>query len=85
MMTPTVHLNGTSKDELVRQLLCAATALGEAQQALREAAPNARDYYPQGPDAFAQAQREHVKRCHTLLEVEQELMRLYDAIDEQRG
>jgi hypothetical protein len=45
---PTVHLNGTSKDELVGQLrraIITATALKEFMQ---EGMPHPRDYYVQG-------------------------------------
>lgn len=45
--TPTVHLNGTSREELMRQLIEAADALRVAQKKLAEASPNNRDYYVQ--------------------------------------
>ena len=51
MMVPTVHLNGTSKCELMRQVMGARIALHTAIDALQQACPNGRDYYVQGPDA----------------------------------
>jgi hypothetical protein len=56
---PTVHLNGTSRAELERQLEAAATAVRDAIVTVGGAAPNARDYYPQGDDAFRVAARQH--------------------------
>lgn len=47
----------TSADSLIEQLLDADAAIGEAVRALGEAAPNPRDYYPQGPDAYTVAAR----------------------------
>ena len=45
MMVPTIHLNGTSHDELLRQILDAKEAIRKAVEALANAAPNMRDYY----------------------------------------
>lgn len=63
MTFPTVHLNGTSGDDLFRQVCEAGSALRRALAAMSEAAPNARDYYPQGDLAFRAAVREHDERC----------------------
>jgi len=60
MIIPTIHLNGTSKEELARQLEDAHSAITFAQTKLRQAAPNAPDYYPQGPDAIYQATDDHM-------------------------
>jgi hypothetical protein len=59
---PRVHLNGTSKDELVRQLENACHAIVTAQAALSECAPNGRDYYPLGDGAINRASLEHAKK-----------------------
>ena len=55
MIYPTVHMNGTSHEVLLRQALRACEALDAALAAMAEAAPNSRDYYPQGDGAFLQA------------------------------
>ncbi len=55
MITPTIHLNGTSKDEIIAQYEAANVALGAALRTLIDTAPNGRDYYTQGPDALRQA------------------------------
>ena len=62
MMTPTIHLNGTSREALLTQCKNAKAALHNAYDAMREAQPNARDYYPQGDGAFKKAQQEHLER-----------------------
>ncbi len=55
MPVPTVHSNGTSREELVSQRLSVVTAIREAVVELRKAAPHGRDYYVQGPDAYRTA------------------------------
>lgn len=79
LAVPTIHLNGTSKDELLGQVLRAATAVGEALEALREAAPNERDYYPQF-GGWKQAVEQHGARCDRLADVNEELNQLAIAI-----
>lgn len=83
MIVPTVHLNGTSKDELLRQVRDAVKALKPAIDALIEAGPNGRDYYLAGPDALREAQNEHHLRLSRLRSVREELEGLYEAIEEQ--
>lgn len=85
MIVPTVHMNGTSKDELLRQIEIAHAAINHAIEGLAGAAPNARDYYVQGPGAFPQARAEHEARMHKLSDVMSELLALNEAIYEQGG
>lgn len=80
MMVPTIHLNGTSAERLLEALEAAYIAVGEAQQKLAEAAPNGRDYYPQGADALYKAQDEHFARMQRLEDVKRELQEQVDAI-----
>jgi len=74
LTVPTVHLNGTSREELLRQLQDAWQAVFQARDALAKASPNARDYYPQGEHAYPD------RRARALLAVEQEISRLAEAI-----
>jgi hypothetical protein len=62
MILPTVHINGTNCNELVRQQLAVVNAGRQLLAALREATPNGRDYYPQGPQALGEAQEQHAAR-----------------------
>ena len=74
MLVPTVHLNGTSKQELLNQNAIAIADIEAARESLQAAAPNGRDYYPQGPTALKQATAEHLDRVRRL-----------DAIAKARG
>lgn len=76
MMTPTIHLNGTSKSSLIEQNRIARTVLRTSIEALREARPHARDYYPQNEFAFGHALSEHNSRMDRLESVLHELEEL---------
>lgn len=81
MIFPTVHLNGTSQDELLDQLTTATQAIREAQKALANAAPNGRDYYVQSdPRAIYKAQDEHCARMQKLTDVLRELEEIAEHI-----
>jgi len=80
MMIPTVHLNGTSRSELLRQFRDAYAALITATDKLAQASPNARDYYPQGDDAYGKARDEHIARMRKLKEVTADLEEIAAAI-----
>lgn len=73
MMLPTIHLNGTSRPELFDMHVAAIVAMDNAIAALRRAAPNARDYYPQSPQAYPQARDEHLARLAALDKISREL------------
>lgn len=80
MRKPTIHRNGTSKPALYEQLLAASAAVRAAIWALAEAAPNARDYYPQGPDAYPQASAQHSARVQKMVDVREELYSLLEHV-----
>lgn len=73
MTLPTIHLNGTSKESLIDDLCTASDALNAAYEALKQTAPNGRDYYPQGPEAFAKAGGEHLDRLKRLNAIKKEI------------
>ena len=62
MRHPTVHLNGTSKDSLLKGYREAYESLNKAQEAMGQCSPHGRDYYPQGDNAIHEAIQEH--RAH---------------------
>ena len=70
---PTIHLNGTAAKDLYEDNRAAAAALREALKCLHRAAPNARDYYPQGQHAYAQAREQYAAQCQALQTVLAEL------------
>jgi hypothetical protein len=83
MMIPKIHLNGTSKEELLSQVTDAGQAVSQAMRALTVAWPNARDYYPQGPDALREAEVEWRSRIERLKSVYNELSELAESIADQ--
>jgi hypothetical protein len=80
LMIPTIHLNGTSRGELLDQLKEAIGAIDAACVALGKATPNGRDYYPQSDGAIVQAQAQHTERRRRLVAVHDELMAIAEAI-----
>ena len=75
---PSIHLNGTSREALSEQYLTAGQALQNALRALEDASPNARDYYPQGEDAFRKAVSEHNRRTEYVREALAQVQRLFE-------
>jgi hypothetical protein len=80
MMVPTVHLGGTSHDRLLETACEAVNALLAGLEAMERAAPNPRDYYPQGSGAFDAAAREHAERVARVRAVVNEMQQLASAI-----
>jgi hypothetical protein len=82
-------MNGSNPETLLDALTEAYRAVDAAMRALDEAAPNGRDYYPQGPDAVQEATREHQLRAAKLRSVHAELeelvMSVQDQIDEREA
>ena len=77
---PLIHMNGTSRRELVRQLWEAIGGITNAMDLLADACPNGRDYYPKGPDAIQEALRQHNNRLHNLMAARDELTEIAEAI-----
>ena len=80
LSVPTVHLNGTSREELLTQLTTAADAVRDAISAVQKACPNGRDYYPQGKDAVREALRQHDNRLRCMADVLCDLSEIAEAI-----
>ena len=83
MMLPTIHLNGTDIKHLLEEINEASDALRVAVEKLSVAGPNGRDYYPQGPAALAQAQKEHFERVRRLSDVRAELLEIIEYLLDQ--
>lgn len=75
---PLVHINGTSAKALVESYELAGQALARAIECLQDAAPNGRDYYALGPDAWKRATQEHTARVDKLRAVYVDLQALYE-------
>ncbi len=85
MMLPTIHLNGTSGDDLLSQTVDAMLALSDTITALQAAGPNSRDYYvqPGQQQRFAQAQQQHEDRLAKLEAIQADLVAIYESIHAQ--
>lgn len=73
MILPIIHMNGTSRDELVDQRRFAANAIAEAFSALGKMSPNGRDYYPV-PGLLEMAEQIHSTRMFRLKEMLDEIV-----------
>lgn len=73
MILPTIHTNGTSPERLRDGYSEARLAIGNAISALENIEFNARDYYPQGPQAWPAARNEQASRYDRLLAIKTEL------------
>ena len=63
---PTIHLNGTGANSLADEY----HAIDQASEALAAATCNARDFYPQGPGAYARAMSQRFEAFRKLKEVQ---------------
>jgi hypothetical protein len=84
MKIPTVHLNGTSLDDLLDLHWTARSAVMQAIDAVQKAAPHGRDFYPQDRHAFLIASGEHTERLRKLESVKQDLDVIIGALTNRR-
>jgi len=79
LVLPIVHLNGTSRKELVDLRCEFGRKLRDAVEALTAMSPNGRDYYPE-PGRLEKATAQHKRRLDTLhalyVEIESEVLDL---------
>lgn len=66
---PTIHLNGTGAHTIAREYRAVRLAVQAASDRLVAATCNARDFYPQGPDAWQQARAERQEMFQLLQRV----------------
>jgi hypothetical protein len=85
MSIPTVHLNGTSRDSLVKQRVNIIDALLDVENAISQAWPHGRDFYPQGPDALSAAQRVWHARANIVSDLRDEITKEALRIDNNLG
>ncbi|CAB4126835.1 hypothetical protein UFOVP75_37 [uncultured Caudovirales phage] len=83
IVCPTIHLNGTSPDNLLAPLREAISATRHAIAMLSECGPNGRDYYVQGSEAIYVATRQHNERLASLLCTQNELRTIEQSICDQ--
>lgn len=85
MIFPTVHLNGTLGQDLADNAAAAIEALRAASKAHALTAPNARDYYPQGDDAYPAARKQYLDRVERLQAVTLEVAMLLENLTDQNA
>lgn len=83
LIKPTIHLNGTSREQLLEGYCDAIDALHAAGRKLAAAYPNGRDYYVQGPVATTRAMSQHEARMAKLKSVIAELEEIVMHIRDQ--
>lgn len=86
LITPTVHLGGTSADELMRVRSDFSSALHTAIAALENMSPNARDYREcvgGSVPTFREAVEQQRRRFSTLQALRQEIENEQEAILDQ--
>lgn len=81
-MIPSVHLNGTSKQELIRTNMAALLSVTAAISNVQKSAPNGRDFYPQSPDAITTAMAEHWERINKLKAVQEDFEKILEKLTE---
>jgi len=69
MYPPKVNINGTSKDELVRQFLECHEALEAAYKAMQDCYPHGRDFQTQSPEIYRLARDQHDRWLYNLAEM----------------
>ena len=80
MRYPTIHRNGTAREDLIRQYERATRAVHDAIDAVRHIECHGRDYYVQasvGRDPTCEAHSEHCARIQALEKVRSELELLW--------
>lgn len=85
MIFPTSHMNGTSKNQLLDDYCDMGHALNAAMEKMINNGPNARDYYPQGDQAFSVARQEHMDRIAKIHAVKEEIDQIATFIADAEG
>lgn len=66
---PTVHLNGSGRARLQEEQSAIVDAARKLLDVMAEGAPNARDYYPQGDDAYLRARKRYDERMREVCRI----------------
>lgn len=85
MILPTIHLNGTGAKMLFADYRAAMDAIQDAQEAIRKIEFNARDYYPQGNEAWSAASQEMQDRRLALQRVHDDFLAICLHIQDEAG
>jgi hypothetical protein len=80
LVLPTIHLNGTSKEELFNDLSNALYAIQLARECVQATAPHGRDYCTKSGNALQQALAQHASRLRALQTVYDELQAIAEHV-----
>ena len=80
METPVIHINGTSRDQLLEGYCEMVYALNDALAAMHRNPPNGRDYYPSGDESITKATAEHRARIEAVTTVWKELTHIAEHV-----
>ena len=81
---PSIHLNGTSSDELCREISDASWAIGEASRVLAKMTVHGRDHYVKvDKESYNKARAEQEARFTALANIQAELAEIYNGIRAQ--
>lgn len=83
LAVPTIHMNGTSKNDLVEAIRAVRTHLQDALDAMSNISPNGRDYCVQNAGALLLAVAQHRDRVARIESVNEELMAIWEKIEDQ--
>lgn len=86
-ITPIVHLNGTSAQELIDQQRAVLDAADTMLKALHAATPHGRDFYNKpGPENWAElARRAHAERIKAVHQIMEDALTIAMSVQEQAG
>lgn len=79
---PTIHLNGTGADALRDAYTLVYNELGDVYRAMKEAAPNGRDYYVK-PGSLETATDQHMDRLRRIGALRDEIEAIIGGIEDQ--
>jgi hypothetical protein len=80
---PVVHMNGTSRAELLDQARKAHEAAENLRAALRAMTPHGRDYYPKGNQLINTALDQHHNRLIRVEAIQEEIEKIWEGIFKQ--
>ncbi len=83
LQAPQVNNNGTSKKELMDQLIAVAHAGRAMQNALTNATPHGRDYQTLKPGAYQVARKQHDDRLKCLFSIMKDIEELAMVVQDQ--
>lgn len=83
LIPPTININGTSPEELLKQHRSVLAAIDMVQRAMAEASPHGRDYQTRHAEVYMAARDAWVQRMQVVVRLRAEIEANGEAIVEQ--